>query len=401
MLASVLLWSAEVAFSSLPNAKVQKIKAKKSRFSGIILKYYSNHRRLHAIALLSTCIVSLCLTLVSFWFFNKVSSLLFNDVPQNWISIVATLVVMLLCSYVVPSIISKNKPYTVVAITTIPLFLFDIVFLPVNLALEHISKSTSRKYNYNDITLHDITQAIDLTNNDMSHEKGLLEGIVKLKTTDVKKIMKSRVDVVAIDISMPFDALKSSIIENVYSRMPVYDGTFDNIKGILFVKDLIPHMAKSSFKWQSLVRPAYYIPQSKRIDDLLEEFQKRKVHMAFVIDEYGGTLGIVTLEDILEEIVGEINDEFDDEPQDYVILPDNTYLCEGKLLLNDFLKLTNLTESFFEDKQGEAETLAGLILELKGDFPAPNEEIMFKNLIFKIESEDQRRIKKIRVKISS
>ena len=309
------------------------------------------------------------------------------------------LVVILVCNLVISPVASGKHAYIIFNIMVIPLLILDIILWPINDAIERISGYLKKPESGFEVSINDISDAIDITDKGISTEKDLLEGIVKLKTTDVKKIMKSRVDVVSVSLDTHFDMLKSIIIENVYSRMPVYEGTFDNIKGILFVKDLIPHLSKNTFNWQTLIRPAYYVPQSKRIDDLLEEFQKRKVHMALVIDEYGVTLVIVTMLDIIEEIVGEINDEFDEDTQDIVKLSENTFACEGKLALNDFMKYMDLDESFFEGKQGETETLAGLILEIKGDFPILNEEIVFKNLVFKIESEDQRRIKKIKVTI--
>ena len=214
--------------------------------------------------------------------------------------------------------------------------------------------------------------------------------------------MTSRVDVVGVDITMKFKALIELIIDSGYSRIPVYEKNFDNIRGILYIKDLLPHIQKpDTFNWQSLVRPPYYVPETKKIDDLLKEFQTSKIHMAIVIDEYGGTSGIVTLEDILEEIIGEITDETDEDESLYTQIDANTFIFEGKATLNDFYKIFDLDEHIFDEVKGDADTLAGLILEIKGEFPGKNDLIMYKKFEFKIIAVDERRIKKIQVIIKN
>jgi gliding motility-associated protein GldE len=228
----------------------------------------------------------------------------------------------------------------------------------------------------------------------------ILKGIVKFGNKSVVEIMRSRVDVVSIDIDSNYDEVLKLITETGFSRIPVYTETFDNIKGILYIKDLLPYVSKGAlFRWQSIIRPPFYVPETKKIDDLLEEFQKNKVHMAIVVDEYGGSSGIVTMEDVLEEIVGEITDESDEEEKFYTRLSENRYLFDGKTLLNDFYKVTGLEDNIFDDVKGEADTLAGLILELKGEFPEKNDTITCKNCVFAIEAVDNRRIKQIKVEI--
>jgi len=218
----------------------------------------------------------------------------------------------------------------------------------------------------------------------------------------VAEIMRSRVDAVSVDIDSSYSKIMNLITETGFSRIPVFSDTFDNIKGILYIKDLLPHVHKgASFRWQSIIRPPFYVPETKKIDDLLEEFQKNKVHMAIVVDEYGGTSGIVTLEDVLEEIVGEITDEFDEEEKFYTKISETKYLFDGKTMLNDFYKVLGLEESVFDDIKGEADTLAGLILELKGEIPVKNDIINCKNYVFTIEAVDNRRIKQIKVDIKN
>lgn len=245
----------------------------------------------------------------------------------------------------------------------------------------------------------DIAEALHISKNKINEEKEIIENIEKLNLTNVSSIMTPRVSIIAIDINSSFHSLVSDFIDSGYSRIPIYSGSLDTIKGILYIKDILPYLHKqNSFRWQTLIRPAYFTPETKKIDDLLEEFQKLKIHIAIVIDEYGGTSGLVSLEDILEEILGEIHDEFDDDSElQYLKINDNTYICNGIISINDIIKILELPDNYFDTIKGEADSLAGLILEIKGDFPKLHEEIVFNNLIFKIEDEDERRIKKIKV----
>jgi len=234
----------------------------------------------------------------------------------------------------------------------------------------------------------------------MNEDEKILEGIVNFGNTSVSTIMCPRIDVTAIDIKSGFNQLVQVIISSGFSRIPVYSETFDNVKGILYAKDILPFMSNpQDYKWQSLLREPYFVPESKRINDLLKEFQIKKFHMAVVIDEYGGTSGIVTLEDILEEIVGEITDESDEDEVPYRKIDEKTYVFEGRILLNDIIKILNLNNDPFADTRGESETLAGLILEITGEIPVQDQTINFKNFIFSIEAADKRRIKEVRVEI--
>jgi gliding motility-associated protein GldE len=248
-----------------------------------------------------------------------------------------------------------------------------------------------------------LSQALELTSQtELKEDKEILKGIVKFGNKSVAEIMRSRVDVISADINESFPKIMNLITETGFSRIPVYSDSFDNIKGILYIKDLLPHAHKgANFRWQNIIRPPFYVPETKKIDDLLEEFQKNKVHLAIVVDEYGGTSGIVTLEDVLEEIVGEITDEFDEEEKFYTKLADNKYLFDGKTMLNDFYKVIGTEDTVFDDVKGEADTLAGLILELKGEIPLKNDTITCKNYVFTIEAVDNRRIKQIKVEIKA
>ena len=249
------------------------------------------------------------------------------------------------------------------------------------------------------LSVDDLEQALELTDKeDIKDEQSILQGIIRFGDETAKEVMTSRQDVVDLDIKSTFAEVLHCIVENNYSRIPVYQENSDNIRGILYIKDLLPHLGKpDNFRWQSLIRPPYFVPETKKIDDLLREFQENKVHIAIVVDEYGGTSGIVTLEDILEEIVGEINDEYDEEEKFYTRLNRNTYVFEGKTLMSDFCKTLEIDDEEFSDVEGDADTLAGLMLELKGDFPVIHEKLEYKNYLFEILEIEERRISKVKV----
>ena len=249
------------------------------------------------------------------------------------------------------------------------------------------------------LSVDDLEQALELTDEEeLREEKNMLEGIVRFGDETAKEVMTSRQDVVDLDFRSTFPDVLKCIVENNYSRIPVYQGSIDNIRGILYIKDLLPHLSKpSSFRWQSLIRPPYFVPETKKIDELLRDFQENKVHIAIVVDEFGGTSGLITLEDILEEIVGEINDEYDEEEKTYTRVNANTYVFEGKTLLSDFYKILDIDDDTFEDVEGDADSLAGLLLEIKGDFPEQHERLDYKNFTFEVTELDGHRISKIKV----
>ncbi len=249
------------------------------------------------------------------------------------------------------------------------------------------------------LSVDELEQALELTDkSEIKDEQSMLKGIIRFGDETAKEVMTSRQDIVALDIQSNYGDVLKSIVDNNYSRIPVYQHSVDNIRGILYIKDLLPHLSKpSTFRWQSLIRPPYFVPETKKIDDLMREFQENKVHIAIVVDEFGGTCGLVTLEDILEEIVGEINDEYDDDGKSYSKLNYNTYIFEGKTLLSDFCKILNIDDDEFRDVEGDADTLAGLLLEIKGDFLSIHEKLAYKNYDFEIVGLEERRISKVKV----
>jgi putative hemolysin len=284
-----------------------------------------------------------------------------------------------------------------------PLTLLQKIFYPITTLLIFASsfmkkRSVSHRSN---ISMDDLSDALELTSDEFDEDEKILKGIVHFGNINVSAIMCPRLDVTAIDIKAGFDKIVPVIISSGFSRIPVYSESFDTVKGILYAKDVLPYTNNpASFKWQALLRPPYFVPETKKINDLLKEFQTKKIHMAVVIDEYGGTSGIVTLEDILEEIVGEITDESDEDQMLFRKIDDKTYIFEAKILLNDFCKVIDINEDIFEEVRGESETLAGLILELTGEIPQKDQIIRFGDFIFRIQSADRRRIKEIRVEIN-
>ena len=249
------------------------------------------------------------------------------------------------------------------------------------------------------LSVDDLEQALELTDKeDIKEEQRMLEGIVRFGDETAKEIMTSRQDVVDLDFQSTFQEVLQCVVENNYSRIPVYQGDSDHVRGILYIKDLLPHLSKgSSFRWQTLIRPPYFVPETKKIDDLLREFQENKVHIAIVVDEFGGTSGIVTLEDVLEEIVGEINDEYDEDEKSYQRVNSNTFIFEGKTLLSDFYKILKVDDDIFEEVEGDADTIAGVLLEIKGEFPRLREKIDYRDFTFEILEMEERRISKVKV----
>lgn len=308
---------------------------------------------------------------------------------------------LLLFGEIIPKIFAKQAPLAFCRKTVFGIFFFRKMFWPIeNVLLK--SGVFAEKFLHKGghvLSVDELEQALELTDkNDIKEEQSMLQGIIRFGDEAAKDVMTCRQDIVALDVTTPFADVLKCIVDNNYSRIPVFKNNADNICGILYIKDLLPHLNKHyNFRWQSLVRPPYFVPETKKIDELLREFQNNKVHIAIVVDEFGGTSGIVTLEDIMEEIVGEIHDEYDEEEKSYVRLDSNTFVFDGKTLLPDFCKIVEADEEYFSDIEGEADTLAGLILEIKGDFPYINEKLVYKDFSFKVLEIDGRRITRIEV----
>lgn len=402
LVVSALISGSEVAFFSLGPSELESLEERKGRVSNKVKDLLDQPENLLATILIANNFVNVAIVILSTWVSHSLFDFSAAPVLGFVIQTIAITFVILLIGEIIPKVYASRFSLRFVFFMALPIETLRVLFTPVSLILVRSTKYVKKrlKDKRQNISMDDLSQALELTGEEFEDDEKILKGIVKFGLTDVKEVMKSRVDVVAINISTSFQELLKIITDTGYSRIPVYEEDFDHVNGILYVKDLIPHISKpSTFRWQSLIRPPYFVPLNKKINDLLEEFQKQKIHMALVVDEYGGTSGLITLEDILEEIVGEISDESDGEEDLFKIIDNKTYLFEAKIMLNDFYRVLDLTEDVFDSIKGESETLAGLILELNGEIPDKNERFTYQNFTFIIEQVDERRISKVRVEL--
>jgi len=401
IICTALISGSEVAFFSLTPSDKSIIRDSKKKTHNIIRDLLSVPDKLLTTVLVANVFVKVSIVILSTYLVHKTINVTNTPVLGFVFEILAITFILLLFSEILPKIWASKTPMRVAEFMARPINLLSKILSPISfifIKTTSIVTLRQKKHNQN-ISIDEISQALELTDEEeLSDDKGILEGIIKFGSTDVDQIMTPRIDVIAIEINETFDEIINVINESGYSRIPVYNETFDNIEGVLYIKDLLLHLQdQTDFRWQTLIRPTYYVPENKKIDDLLKEFQKTKVHMAIVVDEYGGTSGIVTLEDILEEIVGDITDEFDDDDQLYSKINDYTFIFDGKTQLNDFYRICDIDNDLFDDIKGEADTLAGLLLEMKGNFTKQGEILKYKNIDFITESLDKRRIKKIKV----
>jgi len=400
---SAIISASEVAFFSLDPQTLDELEDSENKADHTILRLLKTPQRLLATMLIGNNFVNMAVILLLTYFTTKIID--FENAPVFGFvfqTILITFAILLIGEIMPKVFATQNAKKT--AVSTVPfLSALEKLFGPfVSLLVNSTSLVNSRlsKYYRSNISMDEISHALKLTTNSKDEDKGILEGITKFGNIQVVDIMTSRVDIVDLDIKTNYKNVLDAIIKSGYSRIPVYSGTRDNIKGLLYSKDLLPHLDKpATFRWQSLVRQAYFVPETKMIDDLLNEFQENKVHLALVVDEYGGTSGLITLEDIMEEIVGDISDEYDEDELLYTKIDNHTFIFEAKILLNDFFKISEIEEEDFVKVTEEVETLAGLILELKGDIPVKNERIDFGRYVFEIVAADNRRIKKVKLYI--
>ena len=403
LIASAMVSGSEVAFFSLSPRDLYQLEKEESLPHRVVLGMLDNQERLLATILITNNFVNIAIVILA----TLITDLLvnFSQAPALGFAVQVVFITFLLLLFgeILPKLYANYKPLRFSLFMAPPLLFLQKLFRPFSYLLMKSGSLIYRRVNRagDNISLDDLSHALDLAAPSIPEDKMILRGIIDFSNKDVTEIMRPRIDVVAVDTSTGMNRLTDIIIESGHSRIPVYVGTFDDVRGILYVKDLLPHHQKGdSFRWQTLIRPPYFVPETKKINDLLKEFQTQKIHMAVVVDEYGGTTGIVTMEDILEEIVGEISDEFDLEELYFSKLDDRNYIFEGKTPLNDFYKILNLDQDVFDDIRGEADTLAGLILEYVGEIPEKNQKINYKEFEFKIESVDNRRIKQIRLFIN-
>lgn len=401
---SALISGAEVAYFSLTPNDVEDLNQEKSKKALLTLKLLEKPNKLLATILITNNFINIGIIILSTYLTASIFQFPENSIMEFMFQIVVITFVIVLFGEITPKVYANRNALWFSKWMSIPLNLSSKLFSPLSHLLTSstafIDKRLKRKKEV--VSMDELAEALELTTetDPNEEEQKILKSIVEFGNIDVKEIMKSRVDVVAIEQKLLFEKVIDLVVDSGFSRIPVYKENFDDVIGILYVKDLIPHLdQKSDFKWQDLIRSAYYVPETKMISDLLKEFQYKKIHLAIVVDEYGGTSGIVTLEDILEEIVGDITDEFDDDGNVFSILDEHNFIFEGKISLNDFLKTVKGETDYFDDVKGDSDSLAGLILELKGVIPNKGEVIKFAPYIFTIESSDSRKIKRIKVQI--
>jgi putative hemolysin len=411
ILAAVLLYASgfvsasEIAFFSLSPSDLSKIDGEEHPSDSRIKALLGDSEYLLATILISNNFVNVTIIMLCNYFFASVIDFGNAQVLEFLLITVVLTFLLLLFGEIMPKIYSAQHTLSFCRKAAPVIYFLRWVFKPVSALLVHstfLINRLAQKQKAPNISVDELSQALELTDkNEISEESNMLEGIIRFGEETAKEVMTSRLDMVDLDIDTSFSDVLKCVVDNAYSRIPVYKESRDNIKGILYIKDLLPYVDKGAdFKWQNLIRPAYFVPETKMIDDLLRDFQKNKIHIAIVVDEFGGTSGLVTMEDIIEEIVGEINDEYDDEERTYVKLSEGVYIFEGKTLLSDFYKVLDIDADEFERVAGDADTLAGLLLELKGEFPMLHEVINYNNYRFEVLEMDARRIVKVKVVVN-
>lgn len=392
---SALVSGAETAFFSLTHSDIKHIKSGHNASSSAIFKLLSNIDMLLATILVVNNLVNICIVILVA---NIVDNVFTIESYEFLFKTVIVTFLLLLFGEILPKVLAQMTPLNFASFVARPILIFRWIFYPISYILVRTSNRISGKVSRrSEISLEELANAVQMTDGTEA-EHGMLSGIVSFGNTDVEEIMRPRVDITAIELTQDFESVKQVIINSGFSRIPVYEGDIDNIKGILYVKDMLSHINDGAdFGWQQLIRKTYFVPEYKKINDLLEEFQSNRVHIAIVVDEYGSTLGLVSLEDVIEEIVGEISDESDVDESFYTIIDENTYIFDGKSHIGDFERVANIKEGLFDDVKGQAETLAGLLLELKRDFPKKGDSITSHNIKFTVQSVEAYRIDKIKV----
>ena len=401
LFASGFVSASEIAFFSLSPNDLSEIEEEEHSSDKRIMALLEDSERLLATILISNNFVNVTIIMLCNYFFAEVVNFGGSVIVEFLVITVILTFLLLLFGEIMPKIYSAQHTLKFCRFAAPIIMVLKKVFSPLSNLLVRSTVIVNKcvaKRNYN-ISVDELSQALELTDkNEISEESNILEGIIRFGGETAKEVMTSRLDMVDLDVNASFDEVLNCVLENGYSRMPVYEDSRDNIKGVLYIKDLLPHLKKGAdFKWQHLIRPAYFVPETKMIDDLLRDFQANKIHIAVVVDEFGGISGIVTMEDIIEEIVGEINDEYDEEERSYVKINESTYVFEAKTLLSDFYKIVKIDSDAFENIEGDADTLAGLLLEIKGEFPKLHEKLEYEHYQFEVLEMDARRILKVKV----
>lgn len=398
---SAFVSGTEVALFSLSQKNIDDLTAEDFNKGSLIAKLLGRPKKLLATILVANNFINIAIVIV----FASSSEKLFRGIETPWvidfINVILITFLILLFGEVIPKIYANRNNVAFSKKVAVPVAILDQLFSPITLPMRSFILFIEKKFSAQKInfSVNQLSQALELTQDGETtqEEQKILEGIVTFGNTEVRQVMSPRIDIFALDIEEEFEVVMKKIVEKGYSRIPVYRENIDQIEGVLFIKDLIPYIDHKEFDWQSLLREPFFVPENKKLDNLLKEFQGMKNHLAIVVDEYGGTSGLISLEDVLEEIVGDISDEFDDENVNFTKIDDKNYLFEGKTSLKDFYRIVEVNEEEWESAKGEAETLAGFVLENLGNFPTKNQKITFSNITFTIENLDKKRIKQIKV----
>ncbi|OOV19914.1 gliding motility-associated protein GldE [Flavobacterium sp. LM4] len=400
---SAIVSGAEVAFFSLSQKEIEDVLQENNPKGKIISNLLDKPKKLAATLLVTNNFLNIGVVIL----FSFIGRNIFADINSALLKFVLEVILVtfliLLFAEVLPKVYASRNNIKFAKHVAYPIAFLNKLLSPVSLPMRAVTlylynKLGKQKTNF---SVDQLSQALELTDSEgtSSEEQKILEGIVSFGNTDTKQVMSPRIDVFALEISESFEEIYTKIIEKGFSRIPIYRDNIDQIEGVLFVKDLLPHIDKVEFDWTALIREAFFVPENKKLDNLLKDFQGLKSHLAIVVDEYGGTSGLVSLEDVIEEIVGDISDEFDDEHLNFSQIDEKNFLFEGKINLKDFYRIIDVDEAIFESHKGEAETLAGLILEILGNFPKKDQKVTFENCLFEIEAVDKKRIKQIKVTI--
>lgn len=400
---SALVSAAEVALFSLTPSDLEQAANQHPNTTQTISRLLQKPKKLLATILIASTFMNIAVIVI----FSTIGAQLLIDVEstqlQFALKVIILTFVILLFGEVLPKIYANRNTVKFSLFIAKPISFLDILLTPISLPMRSVTVYLHEKLGKQKslFSVDQLSQALELTSSEgtSDEEQKILEGIVSFGNTETRQVMNPRIDIFAIEIDEPFSEILPKITEKGYSRIPVFRENIDKIEGVLFVKDLIPHISKTEFEWKKLIREPFFVPENKKLDNLLKDFQSMKNHLAIVVDEYGGTSGLVSLEDVIEEIVGDISDEFDDENVVYSQLDDKNYLFEGKINLKDFYRIIDVNEEIFDEHKGEAETLAGFILEILGNFPKKGQKILFDKYRFTIESTDKKRIKQIKVTI--
>lgn len=402
LISSGLISGAEVALFSLTRTDIDEGLEANSKRIQIIAKLLERPKKLLATILVANNFINIAIVILFAYLGGNIFSSITSPLLKFTIEVIIVTFLILLFGEILPKIYASRNKLKFVTFMARPLGVLDVLLTPISMPMRGVTVAIHKKLGKqkSNLSVDQLSQALELTSEDdtTKEEQKILQGIVSFGNTDTKQVMRPRIDIFAVNIEANYADIMPDIIANGYSRIPVYKDNIDSIEGVLYVKDLLPYLDRKQFDWTALLREPFFVPENKKLDDLMAEFQERKVHLAVVVDEYGGTSGLISLEDIIEEIVGDISDEFDDEDLMYSKLDENNFVFEGKTALKDLYKVVKVEDdSVFENQKGKAETIAGFVLEISKSFPKLNSKIYFENYVFTIEALDNKRIKRIKL----